>query len=239
MSQGIDARLSRKRITGLAVAIFMRVKPGSARPNDLSCGPVGLIALVFLAMLWVTDSIAFGNDATFAHDIPPHALFQKYCFSCHGEDVDSPRLRLDQLKPDFADPTSFAGWVKVLDLVSTGEMPRTRKKRPSKQEVQALVDWLRPQLHAADLARVQTQGRVMFRRLNRFEYENTLHDLLAINQPLAHLLPEDGSAGGFDNVGAALCISSQLMERYLEAADVALKAADVETIMSFQGGTPP
>jgi len=43
------------------------------------------------------------------------------------------------------------------------------------------------------------------------------------------LLPEDGAAAGFDNVGAALSTSSQLLERYLEAADVALKAAMIDT----------
>ena len=35
----------------------------------------------------------------------------------------------------------------------------------------------------------------------------------------------DGSAGGFDNVGEALHTSSFLLERYLEAADTALRFA--------------
>jgi len=42
-----------------------------------------------------------------------------------------------------------------------------------------------------------------------------VHDLLAIEKPLRQLLPEDGAAAGFDNVGAALSTSSQLLERYL------------------------
>src|SRR5205809_1007016 len=63
---------------------------------------------------------------------------------------------------------------------------------------------------------------------NRTEYEQTLHDLLAIHTPLSNLLPEDGSAFGFVNIGAALNTSSQLMERYLEAADVALQAAMID-----------
>ena len=45
------------------------------------------------------------------------------------------------------------------------------------------------------------------RRMNRVEYENTVHDLLGIDTPLAELLPEDGSVQGFDNVADGLGIS--------------------------------
>ena len=39
------------------------------------------------------------------------------------------------------------------------------------------------------------------------------------------LLPQDSSADGFDNVGEALHVSSFLMERYLEAANIAMDLA--------------
>ncbi len=65
-------------------------------------------------------------------------------------------------------------------------------------------------------------GRVVLRRLNRVEYENTVRDLLDVHVNLKEQLPQDGAAEGFDNVGAALHTSSFLMERYLEAADTAL-----------------
>ena len=69
------------------------------------------------------------------------------------------------------------------------------------------------------------QGRVVLRRLNRTEYQNTVRDLLGIDVDLKELLPLDNSAGGFDNVGEALHISSFLMDRYLDAADKALNVA--------------
>ena len=69
------------------------------------------------------------------------------------------------------------------------------------------------------------EGRVVLRRLNRTEYQNTVRDLLGIDVDLKELLPLDSSAGGFDNVGEALHISSFQMERYLEAADKALNVA--------------
>ena len=61
--------------------------------------------------------------------------------------------------------------------------------------------------------------------MNRNEYENTVHDLLGIDTPLAELLPEDTSVQGFDNVATGLGISSVLLERYLEAADAAFEGA--------------
>jgi len=70
-------------------------------------------------------------------------------------------------------------------------------------------------------------NRVVLRRLNRVEYENTVRDLLDIDIDLKDLLPLDTSSHGFDNVGEALHTSSFLMERYLEAADIALNVAIV------------
>ncbi len=66
---------------------------------------------------------------------------------------------------------------------------------------------------------------MVLRRLNRVEYENTLHDLLAIDVPLQHFLPEDASVDGFDNVATGLRLSMLHMQQYLEAADAAITAA--------------
>ena len=63
------------------------------------------------------------------------------------------------------------------------------------------------------------------RRLTRFEYEQTMHDLLGIDIPLTDLLPEDPRADGFDTVSTAQQISHFQLEKYLNVADVALDAA--------------
>jgi hypothetical protein len=160
-------------------------------------------------------------------------LVAKYCLDCHGEGAEAGRLRLDRL-PDLltpadpADTNRFADYVQVFDKLSAGEMPPKDAPQPPAAEARSLLERLRTRLHEADRARQLAEGRVVFRRLNRVEFEQTVHDLLAVDRPLAHLLPEDGSAFGFDNVGAALNTSSQLMERYLEAADAALEAAIVD-----------
>src|SRR5207253_4094999 len=116
-------------------------------------------------------------------------------------------------------------WLAVLKRIHAGEMPPKSKPRPSEKEVQALTAWIRSKAEAAEAARRAVQGRVVLRRLNRVEYENTVRDLLGVDIELRELLPLDGSANGFDNVGEALHVSSFLMERYLEAAEKALSVA--------------
>ena len=76
----------------------------------------------------------------------------------------------------------------------------------------------------ADALAKSADPPIALRRLNRTEYEHTLHDLLGIDTPLIDLLPEDSSVQGFDNVADGLSISSVLMERYLEAADIAFES---------------
>src|SRR5581483_3973077 len=69
-------------------------------------------------------------------------------------------------------------------------------------------------------------GRAVFRRLNRTEYENSLRDLLGIpGLKVKDLLPEDGQAFGYDKSGAGLDLSYVQLAKYMEAADVALDAA--------------
>jgi hypothetical protein len=69
------------------------------------------------------------------------------------------------------------------------------------------------------------EGRAVSRRLNRIEYQNTVCDLLGVKVDFEELLPMDSSADGFDNVGEALHTSSFLLEKYLEAANLALDLA--------------
>src|SRR5262249_49276761 len=61
--------------------------------------------------------------------------------------------------------------------------------------------------------------------LNRAESTNSVRDWLGIETDLREMLALDGSMDGFDNVGAALHLSSFALERYLEAADAALNVA--------------
>jgi hypothetical protein len=130
-------------------------------------------------------------------------------------------LRLDKLAPDFTRAANRERWLMVRERIQAGEMPPKSKPRPPAKEARALALWIGRRARAAPA----NQGRVVLRRLNRVEYENTVRDLLGVAVELKDRLPVDTAAHGFDNIGEALHVSSFLMERYLEAADLALQVA--------------
>ena len=156
---------------------------------------------------------------------PTKTFLQKHCFECHDADTQKGKVRLDNLPADFATPATTETWGKVFAQLERREMPPKKKPQPSDVERQAALDWLGPQLRGAVAARQNAEGRGALRRLNRFEYQHTMHGLLGIEVNLMELLPEDGSAHGFDKVSSALTLSPVQVEKYLEAADVALDAA--------------
>ena len=139
------------------------------------------------------------------------AFMDRHCYECHDEDLQKGDRRLDDLTAD-----DYGVWQTVHDLIETGDMPPHKKGRvrPDPESVAAVLNAIGNEMRK----RPQTPA---LRRMNRREYENTLHDLLGIRTPLAEILPEDSSVQGFDNVGDGLSISSELMGSYLEAANAA------------------
>lgn len=57
------------------------------------------------------------------------------------------------------------------------------------------------------------------RRLNRYEYNATVRDLLAVPFQPAADFPVDDSGSGFDNIASVLSLSPVLLEKYLAAAE--------------------
>jgi len=199
-----------------------RSLPSSVRPTPRLAGLACLIA--GLAISFGSPGQAAGpNDKVYDSVVRPFLV--KHCLDCHGEDAAKARLRLDKLPPEFSAKEPSGSWGKVLDKLRAGEMPPEKRPRPAPAEVRQVQDWIRAGQVAADEAQQQAQGRVVLRRLNRVEYENTIHDLLGIDTRLQGLLPEDESVGGFDNNARALRLSAVHLERYLETADLALDDA--------------
>lgn len=153
------------------------------------------------------------------------AFLKKHCVGCHDADTQEGKVRLDNVAADFALPAVADQWSKVYSKLEKREMPPPKQAQPSEAERKGMLDWLGPQVRTAVGARQRAEGRVSLRRLNRFEYQNTIRDLLGIQVNVMELLPEDGSAHGFDKVSSALTLSPVQIEKYLEAADVALDAA--------------
>ncbi len=152
-------------------------------------------------------------------------FFDHYCGECHYEDK-SGGLDLSELTFDPANRDNFATWVRVIDRVTAGEMPPKKKPRPEASDLATFTQVLSHSLIRFEKDLTNREGRAVQRRLNRYEYENALRDLL--NVPWAQVkdkLPFDGEAYRFNKSGEALDVSFVQMERYLTAADYAMRQA--------------
>jgi mono/diheme cytochrome c family protein len=143
-------------------------------------------------------------------------FIENHCVSCHGPEKQKGKLRLDTLSPDFRSPLSAEKWKEVLNAVNGHEMPPEDEPQPEAAEAGRFAEWVEQQLARAEMERRST--RVVLRRMNRAEYDNTIRDLIGIDCQPAEDFPEDPPAGGFDNIGQALTISPMQVELYYAAA---------------------
>jgi len=96
-------------------------------------------------------------------------------------------------------------------------MPPQGSRRPDEATYRALQTAIETALDADAVAH-PNPGAPILHRLNRSEYANAIHDLLALDVDVTSLLPADDAAFGFDNISDALGVSPSLQERYLSAA---------------------
>ncbi len=174
--------------------------------------------MLWLALaLWVTASAyAADTDAAFT---------AKYCVACHNATAKSGGLDLTALPFDPSTPANFAEWVKVHDRLKSGEMPpRAIRQRPDPAAQQSFLASIANRLTAAEHKTTLAEGRATERRLNAYEYENALRDLL--HAPWLQVkgqFPEDGEAFRFNKVSNALDVSHVHVSRYMGAADYAIR----------------
>ena len=183
-------------------------------------------------MLWrnaltiVVAAICLASK-TRGDEMPPflgsesRAFLRNHCHDCHADGVSEGGLDLERLGTHLADPGPLSKWVRIFDRIEQGEMPPSEMPPPPEVEKRQFLTELCDVLRTASSARAET----VLRRLNRVEYENTLNDLLGTKVSMAEMLPEDGTAHGFDNIGEALDISPVQLRQYMQAAGLALDAA--------------
>ena len=177
--------------------------------------------MAFAAIVFMTCSMASAQEKS--PEIPEllRVFFKTHCLSCHDNATASAKLSLEALSTDF----TKTAWVRIYDRLKSGEMPPATEQRPKIHDTEKVLKYLADALTKAALSRQQTEGRVLFRRMNRREYETTLHDLLGIAIPLQGMLPEDNLLHGFDTVSSGLETSATHLLRYQQAADAAINEA--------------
>lgn len=150
----------------------------------------------------------------------------RHCATCHDEEEKKGGLDLGSLSFDVEARDAWSKWVKVFDRVEAGEMPPKEKRQPRAEELETFLAELSSSLLQKERAVVARDGRATQRRLNRYEYENVLRDLLGVPWvQVKDRLPQDGEAHRFNKIGDALDVSHIQMARYLNVADYAMRQA--------------
>jgi cytochrome c5 len=148
--------------------------------------------------------------------VPPRAVIDRYCVSCHNEKLKTANLMLD--KVDLGDVSANQELLeKIVRKLRSGLMPPEGRPRPDYPTLDGFASSLEAELDRA-AAIAPNPGRVASHRLNRAEYVNVIHDLLALDVDGTALLPSDMAGFGFDNNADVLSITPGLMSRYITAA---------------------
>ena len=150
---------------------------------------------------------------SFDRDVAP--LLEIYCIRCHGPKKSKADLRIDRLNPDLLKGPDAEHWEEVLNNLQIGDMPPEDEKQPLAEERDLITAWLNAKLrHAAEVKR-STGGSSVLRRLTRYEYTNTMRDLLGIDLDFAENLPPEAAAEeGFVNNYSVLGTSALHMEYF-------------------------
>ncbi len=159
----------------------------------------------------------FAADADFSAT-QMQQLVNQYCLACHNDTLATADLSLQQI--DFARPGEHAQALEaVVKKLRAHMMPPAGMPRPAFETYETMTRWLESELDAAWAAN-PNPGRVTpLHRMNRFEYNNTVNDLLGIDVDVMDLLPGDPTAdGSFDNIAASLPFTTAHMERYMSVA---------------------
>ena len=126
------------------------------------------------------------EDTLPADDLQP--LLRRYCHRCHGGEKPKGKIDLTRLKTKDGFLRDIKLTRKMLEAVRSVEMPPEDEKQPSEAERQTMARRLASHIDEY-LRRSKTLRPVVMRRLNRFEYNNAVRDLLGLRGDI-YPLPE-------------------------------------------------
>lgn len=145
-------------------------------------------------------------------------VVNSYCLSCHNDTLATADFSLQQI--DFSNVANHAESLeKVVKKLRAHMMPPSDMPRPPFETYELMTSWLETELDAAWIAKPDPGRITPLHRMNRYEYNNTINQLLGLDVDVMDLLPGDPTAdGSFDNVAASLPFSTAHMERYMSVA---------------------
>ncbi len=155
-------------------------------------------------------------------------FLRSYCVDCHDGKTQEADRRFDTLPAEIASLTDLTRYQEIVDQLNLNQMPPKDETQPSHVVRQKMIAQLTQKISTAHAKFKNTGGHSVLRRLNTWEYQQTIGDLLDINVDTwnpAEEFPEEVKVDGFDNNGAGLVTSGMLMDQYLIAAEKAILRA--------------
>ncbi|MGE9268570.1 MAG: DUF1592 domain-containing protein [Verrucomicrobiales bacterium] len=172
-----------------------------------------------MAMLRVLGLVALlGGAARGAEYEKVAELLEHYCYDCHGDGSAKGDFSMDEFGDLEGHLADREHWMAVWRNVRSQIMPPSDKDQLTAAEKEELLGFIESRVFKLDPENPDP-GRVTIRRLNRWEYENAVYDLLGVEFATSEHFPPDDSGYGFDNIGDVLSISPLLMEKYVTAAE--------------------
>ena len=164
------------------------------------------------------------------------AFLQKHCIRCHGSEKQKADRRFDTLPEQIRKLEDLGRYQEIVDQLNLASMPPEKEPQPPVEERARAIAQLTRQLTAARAELKTSSGHSALRRLNSWEYRQTIGDLLGLNVDVwnpAEDFPAEVKVNGFDNNGAGLVTSGRLLDHYFAAAEEAIRRA------TQFGGRPP
>ena len=151
-----------------------------------------------------------------AVDLDDNDVIGQYCVRCHSDSRLRGNLSLEGFDADRA-PEQAELAEKMIRKLRADMMPPPGARRPSTDTLIALVEGLENRLDA-HAAEQPNPGARTFQRLNRFEYESSIRDLLDLDIDAGAYLPLDTKSANFDNIADVQMVSPMLLDSYFRAA---------------------
>jgi hypothetical protein len=164
------------------------------------------------------------EERSFKKKIQP--LLEKYCLRCHNAKEMKSGIRVDHLDGTMENNRLFL-WRGIREQVDEQAMPPEDELQPTSQERALLDGWIGQAINATLARDREKNGSI--RRLTVSQYQNTLRDLLGLEEDLTDVLPPDAvSRDGFVNNEQTLLLSPLLLESYFSIAEKALDLCIVD-----------
>ena len=204
------ARTSAARTLAVSPSTTVLVMNRNARVRDASMRDA-----MYAAAYATAKSASVGMGARGIPYESFNKVIEKYCGECHNDLERTGNQSFDGYDVAHADQRLTQS-EKMVRKLRAAMMPLPGQPRPGGDTLTALAETIEAVIDSA--AGKANPGSRPFQRLNRPEYERTIHDLLGLDVNAADFLPLDTKSANFDNIADVQGLSPALLDAYLNAA---------------------